>query len=108
SSSLLPTHLPLPYSRLSPSTPLFRSFSCPTTSPASYRASETLSRSAIASLATRSPAVSGSMSRSSPSVRRSRSASAAYPSGERRSEEHTSELQSPDHLVCLLRRQKKK
>src|SRR5215216_7685218 len=30
------------------------------------------------------------------------------PDGERRSEEHTSELQSPDHLVCRLLLEKKK
>src|SRR5258708_23878207 len=30
------------------------------------------------------------------------------PAGNRRSEEHTSELQSPDHLVCRLLLEKKK
>src|SRR5947208_4606128 len=30
------------------------------------------------------------------------------PDGEKRSEEHTSELQSPDHLVCRLLLEKKK
>src|SRR5947208_12887694 len=30
------------------------------------------------------------------------------PNGRRRSEEHTSELQSPDHLVCRLLLEKKK
>src|SRR5207244_10606852 len=30
------------------------------------------------------------------------------PAGSRRSEEHTSELQSPDHLVCRLLLEKKK
>src|SRR5258708_8371129 len=34
--------------------------------------------------------------------------SAAAPNGARRSEEHTSELQSPDHLVCRLLLEKKK
>src|SRR5947208_12670589 len=33
---------------------------------------------------------------------------AAIPSHEQRSEEHTSELQSPDHLVCRLLLEKKK
>src|SRR5258708_26562915 len=32
----------------------------------------------------------------------SRSAASLYPCGLYRSEEHTSELQSPDHLVCRL------
>src|SRR5438552_17139982 len=32
----------------------------------------------------------------------------AVPGGEARSEEHTSELQSPDHLVCRLLLEKKK
>src|SRR5258708_11234886 len=31
-----------------------------------------------------------------------------FPSGAARSEEHTSELQSPDHLVCRLLLEKKK
>src|SRR5258708_20312904 len=35
-------------------------------------------------------------------------AKASPPSGEKRSEEHTSELQSPDHLVCRLLLEKKK
>src|SRR5207244_11143055 len=35
-------------------------------------------------------------------------AGASAPSGLRRSEEHTSELQSPDHLVCRLLLEKKK
>src|SRR5258708_26374189 len=34
--------------------------------------------------------------------------SPACVSGQRRSEEHTSELQSPDHLVCRLLLEKKK
>src|SRR5258708_22918384 len=34
--------------------------------------------------------------------------SASGPSSQRRSEEHTSELQSPDHLVCRLLLEKKK
>src|SRR5258708_21259974 len=32
----------------------------------------------------------------------------SHPAGRRRSEEHTSELQSPDHLVCRLLLEKKK
>src|SRR5258708_30823821 len=34
--------------------------------------------------------------------------SANYESSQKRSEEHTSELQSPDHLVCRLLLEKKK
>src|SRR5438552_8940342 len=39
--------------------------------------------------------------------RRLRAAAAAHPARQR-SEEHTSELQSPDHLVCRLLLEKKK
>src|SRR5207244_9043886 len=37
-----------------------------------------------------------------------RSSASPPPSEDRRSEEHTSELQSPDHLVCRLLLEKKK
>src|SRR5258708_783420 len=43
-----------------------------------------------------------------PSVRKRDAAGAAPLSGTARSEEHTSELQSPDHLVCRLLLEKKK
>src|SRR5207244_13007825 len=46
-------------------------------------------------------------SASTPDCRRSWAASASRRSGWR-SEEHTSELQSPDHLVCRLLLEKKK
>src|SRR5258708_26785052 len=39
---------------------------------------------------------------------RSVGSSLLYPNCHRRSEEHTSELQSPDHLVCRLLLEKKK
>src|SRR5215216_7199641 len=45
--------------------------------------------------------------RSAPAASGSPSRSALRP-GPRRSEEHTSELQSPDHLVCRLLLEKKK
>src|SRR5258708_38466105 len=41
-------------------------------------------------------------------IRRSRSTAATTKTVSRRSEEHTSELQSPDHLVCRLLLEKKK
>src|SRR5215216_4889508 len=46
----------------------------------------------------------------SPPASAGRSCSGAAPTGSpaRRSEEHTSELQSPDHLVCRLLLEKKK
>src|SRR5258708_31977195 len=44
--------------------------------------------------------------RRAPAIRRRRRGSASTPA--RRSEEHTSELQSPDHLVCRLLLEKKK
>src|SRR5258708_16669109 len=37
-----------------------------------------------------------------------RAATCSTPTANRRSEEHTSELQSPDHLVCRLLLEKKK
>src|SRR5215216_7649575 len=44
----------------------------------------------------------------SPSATRPCSSSASWSPGPGRSEEHTSELQSPDHLVCRLLLEKKK
>src|SRR5258708_21423587 len=41
-------------------------------------------------------------------ARRRQRRPAWHAGGERRSEEHTSELQSPDHLVCRLLLEKKK
>src|SRR5438552_11612226 len=41
-------------------------------------------------------------------ARRWRAAPGSPPGGQYRSEEHTSELQSPDHLVCRLLLEKKK
>src|SRR5258708_24319916 len=44
-------------------------------------------------------------------IRRSSASANSFPSsprGNKRSEEHTSELQSPDHLVCRLLLEKKK
>src|SRR5947208_4500773 len=41
-------------------------------------------------------------------ARRARARAATPRDGARRSEEHTSELQSPDHLVCRLLLEKKK
>src|SRR5258708_15029246 len=38
----------------------------------------------------------------------SRASRSCRPDGDHRSEEHTSELQSPDHLVCRLLLEKKK
>lgn len=54
-------------------------------SPASYRASSNPRRSCMASLAVRSASDSGSVTSRSARVRRTRSARAAYPSGERSS-----------------------
>src|SRR5258708_24404810 len=47
-------------------------------------------------------------STSRPCFRRHALIKGVLPSGNRRSEEHTSELQSPDHLVCRLLLEKKK
>src|SRR5947208_16834645 len=53
------------------------------------------------------PPSSSSWDRGPPSARRTASARARS-RGRARSEEHTSELQSPDHLVCRLLLEKKK
>src|SRR5215216_7214960 len=52
------------------------------------------------------PAVSGSAGRCAAGGRAGRTAPRPWPGP--RSEEHTSELQSPDHLVCRLLLEKKK
>src|SRR5258708_18196692 len=54
---------------------------------------------------------SGHAANVSPSVWRTAALAVAVPAGspqQERSEEHTSELQSPDHLVCRLLLEKKK
>src|SRR5438552_12027173 len=61
----------------------------------------------------RSPQITSVGARIRPSVSRTSRASIARPvrqtsHGRVRSEEHTSELQSPDHLVCRLLLEKKK
>src|SRR5258708_23364911 len=55
----------------------------------------------------RGPLSPGSLSSSRP-VSTSRASAAGAEAREVRSEEHTSELQSPDHLVCRLLLEKKK
>src|SRR5258708_26837587 len=49
-----------------------------------------------------------SRDRQSPPIACRRFQTAVWSSGSSRSEEHTSELQSPDHLVCRLLLEKKK
>src|SRR2546426_6989614 len=80
-----------PSSPLFPYTPLFRS----AVSPRAAASATTFSQSAIRASAT---APAGS----------SRKAATVRPGAVRRSEEHTSELQSPCNLVCRLLLEKKK
>src|SRR5258708_23763012 len=81
-----------PRSTLFPYTTLFRSIDTTPQSTNSHTISEPVQTVVIAT-----PAKSTHRNRSAPMVLR-----------ERRSEEHTSELQSPDHLVCRLLLEKKK
>src|SRR5258708_22938670 len=66
-----------------------------------------LSRSPSPSLA-RTPARPPRQYRFPPAVTGSTTTRCTPTSGRKRSEEHTSELQSPDHLVCRLLLEKKK
>src|SRR5258708_27218999 len=81
-----------PRSTLFPYTTLFRSRTA-TSRWASCRASCTYARATLADSSVRAACVS---------------ACAARADTQARSEEHTSELQSPDHLVCRLLLEKKK
>src|SRR5258708_23314256 len=54
------------------------------------------------------PISGATLSQSPPAIRRAPSACAFRIAADTRSEEHTSELQSPDHLVCRLLLEKKK
>src|SRR5947208_7978459 len=68
----------------------------------------TLFRSSkLAITATKQPAAGAPMSAATPTAARLRLEAPVTPTHERRSEEHTSELQSPDHLVCRLLLEKK-
>src|SRR5438552_7546806 len=82
-----------PRSTLFPYTTLFRSRAAWTCTRASAAALRTASTSSRPTTASRSP----TSSPTTPSTTRPT-----------RSEEHTSELQSPDHLVCRLLLEKKK
>src|SRR5690348_17865781 len=83
-----------PRSTLFPYTTLFRSH---------RTAGESRSRAAASSTRSASTATTSGSSRQVHTLRGRRTASAS-----RRSEEHTSELQSPVHLVCRLLLEKKK
>src|SRR5690348_17905925 len=82
-----------PRSTLFPYTTLFRSADVPPRAPADHRARDRPSSRSAAHLVTR---------------RRHRPSRPARGGPDRRSEEHTSELQSPVHLVCRLLLEKKK
>src|SRR5258708_26137796 len=87
-----------PRSTLFPYTTLFRSGSIPT-GPARDRRRRAISKLRFApDLRVQRPA----------SVHRRKARAADLPLDIQRSEEHTSELQSPDHLVCRLLLEKKK
>src|SRR5207244_11497964 len=94
-----------PISTLFPYTTLFRS----TTSGRCRAASSTASAPSLASATTSKRPVASSRSRTrersalvSSAIRTLDEAGALTVAARRRSEEHTSELQSPDHLVCRL------
>src|SRR5438552_5097143 len=65
-------------------------------------------RSAVSRASQRPPTSTATNSPTPTSSARRRTTGFTRPGSARRSEEHTSELQSPDHLVCRLLLEKKK
>src|SRR5947208_5159473 len=96
-----------PRSTLFPYTTLFRSaFALPVTFPA--RVGESGGKTSPEELMAAAHAACYAMALNGTLGRRSASASRTVVRATVRSEEHTSELQSPDHLVCRLLLEKKK
>src|SRR5947208_13465554 len=94
-----------PSSPLFPYTTLFRSANAPTPDTLGIAASELASRAGNAAPARRRRLAVGIAAAGAVSI----AVGVVFAVGAtRRSEEHTSELQSPDHLVCRLLLEKKK